>query len=123
MKLKIKSIADPGMSEKERLAISVLADDDVGKYAVFCSEKSVEGATAGNKTAYWFPDVKVSAGDVVILYTKAGADSNKQLESGGVAHFFYWGLPNPLWGRGNAAVLLNIIEWEMATPSPRIPEV
>lgn len=112
MNLKHSSFADAGTFEKERLVLKAHAEVEIGNYAVFCSGVSDGKATAGHKTAYWFPDEKVKAGDLVVLYTKTGTDSKKKLESGVTAHFFYWGLKNAIWGNSNnTAVLLRVAEW------------
>lgn len=112
MNLKHSSFADPGSFEKERLVLKAYADVEIGNYAVFCSSVNDGNATAGHKTAYWFPDGKVKAGDLVVLYTKGGTDSKKTLSSGATAHFFYWGLKTAIWGSSNnAAVLLRVAEW------------
>jgi hypothetical protein len=87
MKLEIRSFADAGQQKKERVIIKALSDTDVGEYLLMCSDIAKDGsATAGRKTAYWFPDKEIRAGDLVVLYSKSGTDSEKQLESGGTAH-------------------------------------
>ena len=119
MKLHIRSFADAGSFEKERMTLKVLVDTDLGAYAVFFSLASSEGdATAGKKTAYWFPDAKVKAGDLIVLYSKTGERSTKQLTTGHTAHFFYWGLAKAIWNIPKAGcALLSVDEWEWkATP-------
>jgi len=111
--VEISSVADPGVGEKERLVIKALAEVDIGKYAVFVSSVSSSGSpTAGWKTAYWFPDAAIKSGDLIVLYTKSGESSKKDLGSGRTAHFYYWGLDKTLWGTGKkTAVILRIAEW------------
>lgn len=112
MKLQIRSIAAPGDIEKERLVLKATSDADVGDYAVLWSGISTSGGpTSGRKRAYWFPDVIVRAGDTVVLYTKKGERGKKALDSGGTAHFFYWGNETPLWDENHCAVLLLVSEW------------
>jgi hypothetical protein len=112
MMLEIASFAEPGNHEKERLVIKALSDLDVGKYVVLVSTVSAtQTPTSGRKTAYWFPDQLIKAGDLVVLYTKSGVTSHKKIV-GGTAYFYYWGLTKPLWGTGqNTAVLARITEW------------
>lgn len=114
MKLKISSFADVGQPEKERLIIRAESDADVGEYLVMATSISTDGnATAGFKLAYWFPDKEVKAGDLVVLYSKSGKQSEKQLTSGVTAHFFYWGLQKlPVWSSAKGAVLLLAAEWQ-----------
>jgi hypothetical protein len=117
MKLKISSFADAGQQSNERLVIRAETDADVGEYLVMCSSTSSEGnATAGRKVAYWFPDKEVKSGDLVVLYSKSGTQSEKKLQSGATAHFFYWGVDKPLWVSGNGAVLLLALEWKFEVP-------
>ena len=71
MQLELKSFADAGVLDKERLIIRVLADVNIGSYVVLRSKKNDNGMPiSGTKDAYWFPDVKVSRGDLIVLYTK-----------------------------------------------------
>lgn len=121
MKLEISSFPDAGVYGKERLILTVVSDVDVGGYAVFCSEASKSGgAVAGKKAAYWFPDEYVTSGDLVVLYTKKGSSSKKELSGGRTAHFFYWGLDHSVWGgTANVAVLLRVSEWNSKGPSER----
>jgi len=112
MMLEIASFADAGVLEKERLIIRVLSDLDIGAYIVLWSDLSdSRSPTAGIKTAYWFPDKKVKSGDKIVLYSKSGKDSKKDIGDGHSAHFFYWGLENALWENEKTAVLLKVNEW------------
>lgn len=118
MTMKISSFANAGDLSRERLVLRVVADIDIGAYAVLCSRVfKGEVPTAGRNTAYWFPDQQVKAGDRVVLYTKSGVDSKKPIEGHGTAHFFYWGLTNPLWAASvNTAVLLRVATWSHKIP-------
>ncbi|WP_031260694.1 hypothetical protein [Mesorhizobium sp. LNHC252B00] len=69
--------------------------------------------TIGLHYTYWFTYKLVAAGDLVVLYTKAGTDSEKALTTGKKAHFFYWGHSSAIWDQPDrAAVLLNAPTWE-----------
>jgi hypothetical protein len=118
MKIKITSFADPGNFQKERIVMKAESDLDLGQYAMFCSAISSKGGvTAGRKTAYWFPDGEVKKNDLVVLYSKKGAASTKDLGEGRTAHFFYWGDDRAMWaGTGNGAVLLRVAEWAKNVP-------
>jgi hypothetical protein len=114
MKLNIRSFADTGDFEKERMSLKVLANTNIGAYAVLFEPSNIDGdPTSGRKTAYWFPDLDVEAGDMIILYTKDGERRTKELATGHTAHFFYWGLKNPIWNtRKGGCVLLSVDEWQ-----------
>lgn len=112
MMLEISSFADPGVHEKERLILKALSDVDIGKYGVFRSAVSEDEPISGTKAAYWFPDKRIKAGDLVILYTKQGKSSKKEISGGHTAYFYYWHRKESLWGTGQkAAVLFRIAEW------------
>jgi hypothetical protein len=115
MNLEIRSFADAGDPSKERLILKATADLDVGEFAVFRSGVGTGGSlpTSGRKLAYWFPDENVKANDLIILYTKKGSRSSKQLDGGNTAYFFYWGREGALWGDAEfGAVLLEILDWK-----------
>lgn len=119
VKIKIKSFADGGDITKERVVLRVLADGDIGSYALFRSKEADDGGPlSGQKTAYWFPDKTVKSGDLLVVYTKKGKTSKKVLASGGTAHFFYWQLSEAIWGddKQNLAVLFLISEWSSLSP-------
>jgi hypothetical protein len=114
MNLEIRSFADAGNPSKERLILKALSDVDVGEFAVFRSGVGTGNQpTAGRKLAYWFPDEKVKANDLIVLYTKKGSRSSKRLDGGHTAYFFYWGREDALWGDNQfGAVVLEILDWE-----------
>ncbi|MGA9765749.1 MAG: hypothetical protein WBQ49_13890 [Rhodomicrobium sp.] len=118
MKLKISSFSDAGNQQKERLIIKLNADIEIGEYVVFCSRTSSDGnPTSGRKIAYWFPDGSIQSGDLVILYTKQGNTSTKELSDGRTAHFFYWGEGEALWDNyQNTAVILRVSDWICKSP-------
>jgi len=119
MNLHIGSFADAGNISKERIVFKVLGNLDVGDYAVLRSAvgSSGEDATAGQKSAYWFPYLSVKAGDIVVLYSKKGKRSTKALSDGKTIYFFYWGKDEPLWGDGKyGAVLIESQDWEFKLP-------
>lgn len=115
MNLKLKSIADKGNPQKERLVIRVVNDTDVGEFIVMRTGFVDDAVNIGVESTYWFPDKSVKAGDLVVLYSKAGTIKDRPLERGGNVHFFYWGQPTAVWRNPNtAAVLVHAPVWESA---------
>lgn len=116
MNLKLKSVAEKGNFEKERLVINVLNDADVGDYILMqtgISDGNVNIAVSGT---YWFPNQPVNAGDIVVLYTKSGTNKSKDLDGGRRAHFFYWGKAAAIWNKpSKAAVLALAPTWASAS--------
>jgi hypothetical protein len=113
MDIRIKAVRYKGDISNERLVLKVLANADIGAYAVFKTEVTQGGVSNEIKAAYWFPDKSVKAGDLVVLYTKEGVDKEKLNESGLTTHFFYWGKNKPVWNIDDrAVVLLRVAEWD-----------
>jgi hypothetical protein len=114
MRLKLLRIVDRGVSQKERLHLSVVADVNLNYFVVFDTEYDTNNTiVAVPKRTYWFAEYSVRTGDHVILYTKPGQQSSKQRIDGFKNHFFYWGLDGPLWKHTRScAVLLEVEEWE-----------
>ncbi|HTV84380.1 MAG TPA: hypothetical protein VME63_03190 [Dyella sp.] len=124
MKLSIKSFADVGVLEKERLVLRVLEDVDIGDYLVLRSKKSKKTGypISGSSDAYWFPDEEVKAGDLVVIYTREGKASKKEISDGRTAHFYYWKKEQAFWGDdGNKAVLIETGSWRSKAPSESDP--
>ncbi|KQV51335.1 hypothetical protein [Duganella sp. Root336D2] len=115
MNLKLKSIADKGDPQKERLVIRVVQDTDVGEFIVMRTGFVNDEVNIGVEGTYWFPNKSVKAGDLVVLYSKSGVNKDKPLERGGDVHFFYWGQATAVWRNPNtAAVLAHAPVWESA---------
>lgn len=108
----ITSIADAENFEQERVVIKASAEGNIGRFAVFCANRSTTDsalALSGDvPNTYWFSDRDVKAGDFIVLYTKAGTRSAKTTESGSTSYFFYWGCKAAIWTPKTRAVLVDI---------------
>lgn len=117
MKIEIRSIADKGNYEKERLVLKVLSDTDIGDYLVIQTGFNDGSVTIGTYQTFWFPYKSVSTGDLVVLYTKSGNENERELKLGKRTHFFYWGLNSAIWIREDRApVVLHAPEWASKSP-------
>lgn len=117
MKIDIQSVADKGNLAKERLVLKVKADTDTGDYLVIQTGFHDGEVTIDTHYTFWFPYKSVSAGDLVVLYTKSGKENVRTLKGNRKAHFFYWGLSAALWSTSNRApVLLHAPEWVSKAP-------
>ena len=113
MKVQIHTVANKGTFEKERLLLKVLLDTDIGEYVLFRTGYSNGSVDTGVRNVFWFPDKVVSKGDLVVVYTKSGTNSERTRKDGSMSHFFYWGLANPIWEEEDCApVVLYAPEWE-----------
>lgn len=117
MNIDIQSIADKGNLEKERLVLKVKADADIGDYLIIQTGFHDGEVTIGAYNAFWFPYGSVSAGDLVVLYTKSGKEGAKELKGSRMAYFFYWGLSVAIWrGKDRSPVLFYAPEWVGKAP-------
>lgn len=114
MNLELKGFLDPGTIAKERISIKALASVDVGFFGVFQTSKTGEALVSSRiRKTFWFPDKRIDAGDLVILYTKIGVNTEQTNANGTKTHFFYWGLSSPLWENPtDAAILFHLSEWK-----------
>ena len=116
MEININSIKKRGNIENERVVMEVTEDfTDIGKYALFQTGYRDEQPTTGVNHAYWFPNKIVTAGDLVILYSRSGVQTEKKMKSGNnTAYFYYWGKEEPMWDDlDTCAVLLFGPDWEV----------
>lgn len=113
MNVVINTIADKGSIQNERVVVKALVDVDIGRYGIFRTGKSATGITNSVYNTYWFPDRQVRAGDLIVLYTKAGVYSVKRNLDGSDAHFYYWGLSAPLWNGNFGTVIVSTPEWQV----------
>lgn len=113
MKLQVLSIADRGVSNKERLHLSVLKETGLAYYVVLLSRHAnLSSVSSGNLTAYWFPNQQVRPGDQVVLYSGPGNSTNRKEPNGTTTYFYYWGLPESIWRDPvNCAVVLEVVDW------------
>ena len=98
MEISINSIKKRGILEEERIVMEVVEDfTDIGNYALFQTGYRDEQPTTGVNHTYWFPHKYVTAGDLVILYSRSGVQTEKKMKSGNTAYFYFWGKDEPMW--------------------------
>jgi hypothetical protein len=114
MRLKLVTIADRGSFNDERVHLKVLSRASLTHYAVFATLKATNGSViTPPKHAYWFTDLVLNPGDNVVLYTRIGTNNSQKREDGLSNHFFFWGLPSPIFSQpSSCAILLEIDTWE-----------
>ena len=113
MRLVIKRLVDAGDLAKERVVLIASADLDIGKYQVADTKAISDGVSSTIKRVFWLPDKRVKAKDTVVLYTKQGSPNEKKNQDQTTSHFFYWGLDEPIWTPGRAAVLIQVSDWSV----------
>lgn len=113
MNLELRSVANRGDIERERITFRVTADVDVGDFVVMQSGYVDGEVTTDIHHSFWFAYKPIEKGDLVVLYTKSGNMSSRPLKQRGLVHFFYWGLDMPIWQHEDrAAVLLAAPTWQ-----------
>lgn len=114
MKIEIVKILDRGGANKERLWLKVMANADLKYFIVFDTTYTSPNSISNlQRHAYWFKPKEVKAGDYVILYTKAGTESEQINEDGNKTYFMYWGLEKTIWNKtDDCAVLFEINSWQ-----------
>lgn len=115
MTVSIRAVREKGVLEKERIVLTVDSNEDIGQY-ILLNTKSVgdNEVSARARQFLWLPDYRVSAGDLVVVYTKKSSQriKEKKNEDNTKTIFIYWGLAEPIWSHGDdCAVLMKIDEW------------
>jgi hypothetical protein len=114
MIFRISEIANAGELKRERIILKAITAGDLGRYAILRAWKGDDGSPLSGSipNCFWFPDTAVKSGDIVVLYTKEGEDSEKENPSGSKSYFFYWDLESPIWlSKEHTAVLVNTTTW------------
>lgn len=93
--------------------LEVNSETDVGDFAIFRAKSKGRKVYANISDAIWLPDFQAKAGDLVIVYTKAGRRGEKVNKDGSTSNFVYWGEPTALWDDENfVPVLVEIATWD-----------
>lgn len=112
MQFRIGYVADKGDLDRERLVLQAKRNADIGDFLLIRTSVEDGEVTTDVSDSLWFPYRPVRTGDLVVVYTKSGADRKKRIEGGRTAHFFYWGQDASLWGDEEfAPVLLHAPDW------------
>lgn len=117
MSLEVRNILNANEWDKERVVLKVESDLDIGDWVLLAANRySTGGPASGAALAYWFPDKRLKAGDLVVVYTKGGRNSEKALATGNTSHFFYWGKTEPCWNDYTVPVVGEMAVWNYSDP-------
>lgn len=113
MKIKIKYVKNAGDIKNERLVLEAIENVEIGRYIIADTTYLKEGSVSNLlRHVYWLPDQVVSAGDIIVVYTKEGYNSSKRNKLGNNSYFYYWGLERTIWNKnGDSAIILEINDW------------
>jgi hypothetical protein len=103
--------------------LRVTSAADIGEFLLLRSAADEGEVTTTITQVFWFPDRPVRSGDLVVLYTKSGAEKQRTNKNGSTSHFFYWGNPAPLWDKSeHVAVIAHLDEWNSTLAGDQEPE-
>lgn len=91
MKIEIADIKEKGTLSKERVLLNVLSDIDIGKYMIYYTRRASDNSFFTKPIlSHWFVDKNVKKGDLIVLYTKSGKETEKLIRNNeNTTHFFY----------------------------------
>ncbi len=119
MSLQILGIFEGGRPNVERIELQALAPVSLAYYVLIHTTYINSSAVAsGAHPAFWFPPVRVEAGERIVLYTRG--PSGLATSPGSLPRTFYWGLKQTIWNTPNdTAVLVQAVGWQtVARASP-----
>lgn len=119
MKLSVVGIFDKGVPNRERIQLVAHGDLSLAYYVlVLTNAVKLLGAQTepkirvGGLVSYWFAGKEVKAGDVIVLYTGGGKDTESKTLLTGTTHILFWGLSQTFFNTPDArVVLMEISEW------------
>lgn len=114
MKIKMIKVVDRGTHQSEKVIMNVVQDTNLINY-ILRDTTYLKENTISNRWvhAYEFLKQDVKKGDQIILYTKVGINSKKDLGSGCTEYTYYWCLNSSVWNNdGDAAVLYEVEDWQ-----------
>ena len=112
--IEFQEVKSAGALEYERVIFKVTEPGDIGSWMILRSVQSgVEKFSSRVSDVFWFPDKAVMVGDLLVLYSKVGVQSEKKNKDGSTSHFFYWGITKPIWHLPKSVVVkAELGQWE-----------
>lgn len=113
MDLAIRTVKDKGDLDKERIVIEVKANVDIGTYIIFDTTYNDDDSISSKlRHTYWLPDKELSAGDLVVVYTRKGTARLRTNQDNTKTLFLYWGLDETVWNKDkDCALIIKIASW------------
>jgi hypothetical protein len=114
MDIEIVGIKEKGNLDKERIVLKALSDLELGFVMVFLTV-GIKGKsfTSTPESVFWFPDKQVSKGDLIVLYTKKGKNTEHKNAGGNTSHFFYMNIDKHYFDTPDKiAVLIEANGWK-----------
>lgn len=101
---------------EERIIFRVNNDCNTWPYILFDTTYDQDGrVTNRNRHSYIFPNLDVSSGDFIIIYTGSGTYNKFRNRRGSYTHVLYWGLDVSVWNHQQDSALLVKVEQHQRT--------
>lgn len=112
MKLKIDLVHAHGNVNEERVLLTATDDCNLTNYLIMDTTYSGTGISNVHRHVLWLPAAVVRRGERVAIYSKKGTYA-KEIHDGITWHKVFWNSGTPIWNNtGDAAVLMNVIDWK-----------
>lgn len=102
---------------EERIILRATAYCNTWPYILFDTTYDNDGrVTNRNRHSFIFPNMDVSKGDFIIIYTGKGEYDRFRNKRGTMTHVLYWGLDTTVWNhQQDSALLVKVDEHIRAT--------
>lgn len=114
--LSLKEIKYYGDLSLERVVFQVLQDCDLGYYMIAVTRVLQDGEISATlRNVKWLPDKKLSSGDMVVIYSGVGINSEDVDDNGVKTHKVYWGRSEALnEANKECVVCFQLKNWKTA---------
>jgi hypothetical protein len=106
----IQEVINGSKPENEFVIFAAIGDFNTKGFALVDRTFDEDGRLSNEfRHIYVFPEVKLKAGDRIVLCTGAGEDGTKKLPNGTKFHGLYWGAKECVWNDkgGDTATLIS----------------
>jgi len=112
MKLRIDGVHHRGKLNDEHVSLSVLEDCNLDHYMIMDTTYSGEGYISNeHRHVKWLPTIDVTAGMMIALWTGTGTNRT-EVHNGIKWQYVFWNSGTHIWNNdGDAAILLELYNW------------
>lgn len=123
MKLNIDRVIGHEHPTQERIRLFTSGTCNLKDYALLEVIVDEQGKISNQKGhMYFFPDLPIADGDLVMLYTSEGVNQCTPMQAGKSQKLInlYWGLPEPIWhqDKKDKAMLVKVSGQQMKNILP-----
>lgn len=124
--LKLHSVSDRGIPNKEKIVIYVEENTNMGQYGIILGHTNQDKTTLPyNDNFYWFGDGLVTKGDWITLYTGKGKPTSYEWEpTKGTVYSIHWGRDTTMFTNTNIVpILFKVGAVELGIPPTDQPQL